>query len=887
MNISLIYPLLSRQRSRVDENKQYWPPLGLAYIAAVLRQHGHAVQILDRDYIMRKHRFDFDATDSATLAAIREFNSDIVGFSATTPNVSDVDAFSRKVKAMDRRITTIIGGPHCVGEPEDTLRICEGIDLLARGEGEMIMLSVAGGADIAHVKGLTYRASGGGFLSNEDSPLIDDLDSLPMPARDILDMKFYTRPSRFISRNLSMRTTHIFTARGCPFNCSYCAGPLMGKRKVRYHSPMRVVSEIEDLIQNYGIEAIYFAEDMFLSNKKRAIEMARLFIERGINKKIVWMAQVSTNVVDDELLDTMKQAGCVHVEYGFESGSQRILGLMNKSTNVEKNRNAALLTRRHGFRFQGNFIVGYPGETKDDFNRTIAFIKDTKPNNVSLNLFMPLPGTQIYRQLKAQNMLRMSWDDLGNPEAPQINYADMPGDEFEKLFFKAKLTVVLPLNLMYFLKDNSTHPVRLVYVLATQFRSVFIRMFKAFAGLVRKPRHHTRALFIAYHSITESIMESQGLAYLRGLARERKIDFSVLTFETAASLDAAEEIVRNAGFSFFWRYSRYHQKPRTCATVWDIVRGMFIVTGLIVKRRVSIVHCRGLIPALMAYLPARICGVKLFFDSRGLLADKYVGGGLIKEGSLTYRVMRRCEDFLLGHADYVTVETHAHERILLDSGRWGFLRDRLSVIPCCVDLDRFSFRAAPENAALRPFTIAYLGKIGTWYLIDEMLDFFKAFAGRRQVSRLCVITQDDPGSLLDRARRKGISESLISVRKPRNGEVPGILSSCDAGIFFINPYKRFNSSPIKFGEYLACGLPVVLNRGIGDTGEIAVTERVGIVVENFSAREFEKAADGLLSLIENRSAVRERCRKAAERHFSLHDGIESYASIYQKLSERG
>ncbi|HOU36134.1 MAG TPA: cobalamin B12-binding domain-containing protein [Candidatus Omnitrophota bacterium] len=108
MNVTLVYPLLSRQRSRVDENKQYWPPLGLAYIAAVLRQHGHHVQILDRDYIMRKHNFDFEATDTATLDRIRDFSSDIVGFSATTPNVSDVDAFSRKVKAANSRITTAL-----------------------------------------------------------------------------------------------------------------------------------------------------------------------------------------------------------------------------------------------------------------------------------------------------------------------------------------------------------------------------------------------------------------------------------------------------------------------------------------------------------------------------------------------------------------------------------------------------------------------------------------------------------------------------------------------------------------------------------------------------------------------------------------------------------
>jgi len=883
MNVTLVYPLLSRQRSRVDENKQYWPPLGLAYIAAVLRQHGHHVQILDRDYIMRKHNFDFEATDTATLDRIRDFSSDIVGFSATTPNVSDVDAFSRKVKAANSRITTVIGGPHCVGEPEDTLRICSAVDLLARGEGEMIMRAIADGKDVTGIPGLTYRRNNG-FASNEDQPLIESLDSLPMPARDLLDMKFYTRPSRFISRNLSLRTTHIFTARGCPFNCSYCAGPLMGKRKVRYHSPQRVVDEISELIDTYAIEAVYFAEDMFLSNKKRAIEMANLFMERGIHKKIVWMAQVATNVVDDELLTTMKNAGCVHVEYGFESGSQRILGLMNKSTNVEKNKRAALLTRKHGFRFQGNFIVGYPGETRDDFGKTLDFIKEVKPNNVSMNLFMPLPGTQIYQQLKKEQRLQMSWDDLGNPEAPQINYADMPGAEFEKLFFKAKLFVVLPLNLMYFLKDNIGHPVRLVYVLSTQFKSVLIRICKAVSGLLKAERSQTRVLFVAYHSAAEPIMESQGLSYMRGIANDTKTAFSLLTFETPLSTPGARAAVASAGFPIRWRFSYYHQTPRLIAALWDIVRGMFIIWRMIAVDKIRIIHCRGLIPGIMAYAPARLNRVRLFFDSRGLLADKYVGGGLIRNNSITYRVMRRCEDFLLTHADFSTVETRSHEALLSASRIGRALRGKLAVIPCCVDTEKFGIRAGDVPRAQGGFTLAYLGKLGTWYLIDEMLDFFRVLSKRMPAARFLFITQEDPEPLFAAAGKKGIARDAIVIRKPSAGEVPAALAAADAGIFFINPYKRYNSSPIKFGEYLACGLPVVVNAGIGDTDRICVQERVGVVVNDLNDSNYQRAVDELVGLTRERVQLKQRCRKAEEHHCSLREGVQQYRAIYQKLA---
>jgi radical SAM superfamily enzyme YgiQ (UPF0313 family) len=259
----------------------------------------------------------------------------------------------------------------------------------------------------------------------------------------------------------------------------------MGRRKVRFHSPGRVVSEIEELISKYRIEAVYFAEDMFLSSKNRVIEMTNLFIQRGIHKKIVWMAQLSTNVVDESVLSRMKEAGCVHVEYGFESGSQRILDLMNKRTTVEGNRKAAVLTKKSGIRFQGNFIAGYPGETEEDFKLSVSFMCDVRPNNIALNIFMPLPGTIIYKKLKAEGKLRHNWDDLGNSETPSINYADMPPDTFEKLYFKTKLGVVLPINLFYFLKDNMFHPIRLSYVIFTQFKSAIKKASKAVAELRR------------------------------------------------------------------------------------------------------------------------------------------------------------------------------------------------------------------------------------------------------------------------------------------------------------------------------------------------------------------------------------------------------------------
>lgn len=485
MNITLVYPLLSRERALSDPNKQYWPPLGLAYIAAVLRDNGHSVQVIDRDLLLRQNNLDFDKIDRETEEIITKFNSHIVGFSATTPNVSDVNALSKHLKKLYPQIKTVIGGPHSTGEPELTLEMCRGIDIVVRGEGEMTMLDIANNVDIEKIDGITYRQYDGKIVSNPDRQLVESVDSLPLPARDILEMHYYTRPSRYTSRNLALRTTHIFTSRGCPYNCHYCAGPLLGRRKVRYHSPQRVITEIEELTNKYAVEAIYFAEDMFLSSKKRATEILTLFKEHDLHKKIVWIAQISTKVAEPELINMMKDAGCVQVEYGFESGSQRVLDLMGKMTNVEQNLQVAQMTRECGLRFQGNFIVGYPGETEEDFKKTVSFIKKARPNTVSLNLFMPLPGTEIYKRLKAEGKLHLNIDDVGNIEMPQVNYADMPSDTFQALYLKTRLTVILPMNIVNFLKDNMNNPFRLIYVSFTQFKSVIGRAFREVMKLWR------------------------------------------------------------------------------------------------------------------------------------------------------------------------------------------------------------------------------------------------------------------------------------------------------------------------------------------------------------------------------------------------------------------
>ncbi|MFH1996804.1 MAG: radical SAM protein [Candidatus Omnitrophota bacterium] len=903
MNVTLLYPLLSMRRSKIDENKQYWPPLGLAYIAAVLERAGHSVQIIDRDVLLRKNALDFEKTDELTSAMVDDFGSEIVGITATTPNIPDAYHVAKMLKQKDPGRRIVLGGPHASGEPELTLKECRDIDIVVRGEGEFTLLDIAQNRPLNEIAGITYR-DGERLLSTPDRELIKNIDDLPLPARHLLDMEFYTRPSRFTSRNLSLRTTSIFTARGCPYRCSFCAGPLVFKGKVRFHSKERVIAEIEELIGKCGIEGLYFAEDMFLSSMKRAEEILSLFVERGLHKKIKWFAQVKASLATEDLLTLMKGSGCVGVEFGFESGSQNVLDGMNKKITVAQNLEAARLAKKAGIRFQGNIIVGFPGETEQDFQRTLDFIWKAKPNTIGFNIFMPLPGTSAYNDLKRRNAPLPRWEDIGDPEAPQINFADMPNKRFEQLYFLARFKVILPINFYYFVKDNIRHPLRLAFVLVTQFRGVLIKSARAFVRLIvlkkSKPAVSKKALYLSYNGLLEPILPSQGLPYLRVLHKRIGIDFILVTWEKKEDLkDRGTTTIRDtrkrlADEGIEWRYLSYHKSPRHFSTLFDLAAGLLLCAWIIPTRRIGIVHARGITPGVIPLLLSRIFRVKLIYDMRGLLAEEYVGGRMWKDDGFAFRLVKRAERATLNAADAIVVLTRKHYDL---NRRLGFPKDPgvpMEVVPCCVDTDAFHY-LAPEkdsigNRTLRSslglegsFIFMYPGKIGTFYFIDEMLDFFSVAQDAVPEALLFVVTKDDSNDLMARAQKRGIDPSSIRIASSTFEEMPEFIRLADAGIFFINPYKKIGSSPIKLGEFLASGVPVVINPGVGDTDELVRKNKVGVVVERFSRDDYLSAIKELMKLKEERDELRRRCRLTAEQNLSLAIGVERYVSIYEKL----
>lgn len=410
------------------------------------------------------------------------------------------------------------------------------------------------------------------------------------------------------------------------------------------------------------------------------------------------------------------------------------------------------------------------------------------------------------------------------------------------------------------------------------------------------PLNSRRALYISYNGAMEEIVPSQVVPYLAELAKDG-YKFTLLTFEKRQDvIKAGPEGMRRlknrlkaAGIN--WRCLRYHKRFPLAATSFDILAGAVCALYLVIAGKICVVHARSVIPAVMSLAPKLLLGTKFIFDTRGLLAEEYAGGGHWREGCLEYRAVKFFEKLCLKLADAVVVLTSRHHKYLsgmpwLKSRKKNALAE---VIPCCVDLNRFGYdpgvkRLLREKEGLRgSFVFAYLGKIGKHYMLEEMLDFFVNASRKLPNSKFMFISQSGADGICAAARLRGLASDKIIIRKPFYEEIPGLVAIADAGIFFINPYKKFASSPIKLGEFLSCGVPIIINSGIGDTEEFVRQNNVGVSISGFSSGDYERGLSEFLELFRQGDALCLRCRQTAEKYLSLRLGAKKYNTIYSKL----
>lgn len=423
----------------------HWTPLGLSYIAATLERSGHKVSIIERDVIFRKNGLNLERVDNIMVERLRMFRPDMVGISSPTELFPDVLRVARVVKNIFSDIPVVYGGHHATAVPIEVLEVCEYIDIVVKGEGEETMQEMADGLDYKEVRGLLYR-NGSSIIKNSPRNGTERLDDIPMPARHLLDMDFYTQQSHCLIRNLTLRATTMLTSRGCPFDCSFCVESLQFGKKPRYHSISRVLAELDDIINRYQIEAIYFLDEGFLTSASRVAELCEALIKDSYNERIKWAAQARVDSLNRDLLDLMKAAGCIQLECGFETASDRLLADVNKRTSHKKNLEIIDLIKSSGIRCLANIIMGLPGETEEEFYETVRFIKNSGVDSVSFSKFSPHPGSSIYIDLiKKGTILEKFWENDVNCYE-KFDLTSMPEERFKTLYKEIRNSLIQRIN---------------------------------------------------------------------------------------------------------------------------------------------------------------------------------------------------------------------------------------------------------------------------------------------------------------------------------------------------------------------------------------------------------------------------------------------------------
>jgi glycosyltransferase involved in cell wall biosynthesis len=392
-----------------------------------------------------------------------------------------------------------------------------------------------------------------------------------------------------------------------------------------------------------------------------------------------------------------------------------------------------------------------------------------------------------------------------------------------------------------------------------------------------------KVLYISYDGILEPLGQSQVLGYLEKLAVKNEI--SLISFEKRSypSNKSNKEELRQRlrAVHVTWIPLKYHKSPSVIATALDVVVGTFVAAYISIIWRPQIVHARSYVPALIALLIKRITRANFIFDMRGFWADERTDAGLWPIDGRLYRLTKWFERRFLLAADHIVTLTYSSLAPLRAMHSQVKHLPPITVVPTCVDLNRFTqvnFLRPREN-----FTLGYVGSLGTWYLLEEMLILFKILQDRRRDARLLVVNRNEHAELKAAATKLGIDPVRIEIVSAAFSEVPSLINRMDAGLMLIKPcFSKIASAPTKLAEYLGCGVPCFGNVGIGDAEEILEVNRVGVALRSFDQSAIDDAVTRMMLLVDD-PQIRLRCRATAETFFSLDDGARKYARVYESL----
>lgn len=384
----LVYPYFMAYDRTQRKVRSPLPPLGLLYVGAALQKAGYSVQLLDCTFL---------SGIEEAKEILRSWRPRLVGIYTMITMARYGIALGKEARKLG--VPVVFGGPDASLDPGKYLRKGAG-NFVVIGEGEVSAAELVSclfqGSDPREVKGLAYMDDNGLVVSTPRREPISNLDGAPFPNRNLIDNERYREVWR---QDHGFAMSLIITSRGCPFGCHFCSNHIAPfGRRYTYRGPANVVDELDEVVNRYGYDRVWVADDVFSINRKRTLALCQEITRRRI--RFNWSCLTRADLVDDEVLTAMKQAGCYIIYFGVESGSQRMLDAMNRSMTVQDIMDGTLAAKRAGIKIHTFLLVGFPGETYSSIQSTIRIVKRISPDEFSFTIAYPLPGTELFGKVE-------------------------------------------------------------------------------------------------------------------------------------------------------------------------------------------------------------------------------------------------------------------------------------------------------------------------------------------------------------------------------------------------------------------------------------------------------------------------------------------------------